>query len=426
MIGVVAATLALLVLLLGLGVWVGLALMAAGIVSIELFREIDAAAFLAGDIWRSLNAPELAALPLFILMGELLHRTRLAAGLFAGLAPWTRRIPGQLLHTNVIGCTLFAAVSGSSAATTATVGRITLNELDQRGYDKDLAMGSLCGAGTLGFLIPPSIILIIYGVLADVSIIALFIAGILPGLILAGGYMAYIGTRAALKPSLGPARTPPTAWAAKLRALTRLGPVAALILAVIGAMYAGIAGPTEAATVGVFGALAITAAQRMLSASTLYEALMATVRTSAMIGLIVAGAFFLSKAAAVFGLPALAAEAIGALDLPPAGLIALLLVLYILLGMVLDGLSIIVMTLPIALPLVTAAGFDPIWFGIFIVVVVEMSQITPPVGFNLFIVQELTGESVGRIARAAFPFFLIIAALVALITGFPGIVTVLL
>lgn len=415
MIAVISTMLFLFLCLLGAGYWIGLTLLAVGIGTLGLFRESDVAAFLAGDMWRSLNSPELAALPLFVLMGEILYRTKLADQMFEGLRPWLSSVRGGLVHTNVVGCTLFAAVSGSSAATTATVGRITLDQLEARGYDRDLALGSLCGAGTLGFLIPPSIILIIYGVLADTSIIDLFIAGILPGLILAASYMAYI--------AVASNRTEGTNSHGRLKSLLQLGPVFGLILAVIGSMYLGIAGPTEAASIGVFGALVITVLQRALSFAGLKEALMGTVRTCAMIGLIVAGAFFLSKIVAIFQLPQTAAAAIADLGLAPPAVIFMLLIFYVLLGMVMDGLSIIVMTLPIALPLVQDAGFSTVWFGIFIVIVVEMSQITPPVGFNLFIVQDISGESIGRIARASFPFFLIIAALVVLMTIFPGLIT---
>jgi len=415
---VVATLVFLFICLLGAGVWVGLALLALGGGSLFLFRDIDVAAFLAGDLWRSLNAPELAALPLFILMGELLYRTKLAEKLFQGLTPWLVNFPGGLLHTNVLGCTLFAAVSGSSAATTATVGRITLSELEARGYERNLALGSLCGAGTLGFLIPPSIILIVYGVLADTSIIDLFIAGILPGLLLAIGYMAYIAMRAPRHDS-----TERFSASDRMRALRDLGPIIALITLVIASMYIGIASPTEAAAVGVFGALVMTVLNQALSVSGLKSALMGTIKTCAMIGLVVAGAFFLSKTVAILQLPQTVASTISALDLTPLALIALLLVFYIVLGMVLDGLSIIVMTLPIALPLAQDAGFSAVWFGIFIVIIVEMSQITPPVGFNLFIVQNITGESISRIAKASLPFFLITAALVALITVFPILVT---
>jgi C4-dicarboxylate transporter, DctM subunit len=413
-----AATLSLaLIFLLGAGVWIGLALIATGLISLELMRDSAALSFLAGDVWRSFNAPELVSLPLFILMGELLTATRLSQQLFAALAPLTSRIPGGLAHTNVLGCTIFAAVSGSSAATTATIGRITLPELLSRGYDKDLAIGSLCGAGTLGFLIPPSIIMIVYGVLSDTSILDLFLAGVIPGLLLATMFMAYIAVRGGKAPrEAGRVIT-------RGRALLDVLPVAGLIIAVIGSMYAGLAGPSEAAVVGVAGALAIAAVQRRLSLGGFWNALQSTIATCAMLGLVMAGAFFLSKVFALFGLPTAIAAWVEAQGLNPYLLIAMLLMIYVGLGCILDGLSMIVMTLPIALPMVEAAGFSPVWFGIFLVIVVEMAQITPPVGFNLFVVRDLTGEPLGRIARAAFPFFLILATLAALITIYPPLVT---
>ncbi|GAK33844.1 putative TRAP transporter large permease protein [alpha proteobacterium Q-1] len=410
----------LLILLLGAGLWVGLALLGTGIISLSLFRDLDVLAFLAGDLWRSLTSAELAALPLFILMGEILNRTRLAAQLFRGLSPFMTPLPGGLLHSNIVGCTLFAAVSGSSAATTATVGRITMRELEQRGYDRSLAMGSLCGAGTLGFLIPPSLVLIIYGVLAEVSILKLFLAGILPGLLLALGYMAWVAL-ASVGKKQRPLKDSAPAMG-RIKALFALLPVILLIGLVIGSLYLGLAGPSEAAIIGVAGALIIAAFHKALSFARLTEALMASIETSSMLGLILAGAFFLSKLAALFGLPTAAAAAVDALHLSPLGLISLLLLFYILLGMVLDGLSMIVMTLPLALPLVVGAGYDPLWFGIFLVIAVEMAQITPPIGFNLFVVQDLTGEPMGRIAAAAFPFFLMTAAMVFILVLFPDLV----
>jgi tripartite ATP-independent transporter DctM subunit len=410
----------LLALFLGAGLWIGLTLIATGAIGLAAFRDMPVGTLLAFDVWNSLTAPELVALPLFILMGEILFHTKLSESVFTGLAPFTRRIPGRLLHVNVIGCTLFAAVSGSSAATTATIGRMTLAELKRRGYDHDLSMGSLCGAGTLGFLIPPSIIMIVYGVLAQVSIIDLFIAGVIPGLILALAYMLYIAVVAVIRPGIA-APEAATSFAQKLQALIALGPMVLLIGLVIGSMYTGLAGPSEAAVVGVFGALLIAAFQRCLSLSSLKTSVLAAVRTCSMIGIILAGALFLSKAFAFLQLPEQLATAIGGLKLSPFALIMLLMLVYIALGCLIDGLSCIVMTLPIVLPLVTAAGFDPVWFGIFLVVVVEMSQITPPVGFNLFVVQGLTGESMGRVARASFPFFLIMVGFAVLLTLVPDI-----
>ena len=411
----------LLFVLLAGGLWVGIALMSVGILSLETFRTMRVDSFLAGDVWASATALELVTLPLFILMGEILFQTRLSENLFAGLAPFVRRLPGRLLHVNVLGCTLFAAVSGSSAATTATVGRITLTELAARDYDRRLAMGGLAGAGTMGFLIPPSIPLIVYGVLAQVSILDLFIAGIGPGVLLAVLFMAHLGAASLVAPGAASAPEPSTTWRHKLRALGLLMPTVLLILFVVGSMYLGFASVTEAAAIGVLGAAILAAAERQLTVSMMREALLGTVRTCSMIGLIIVGALFLSKAMARLSIPTDVASAIEAMALDPVTLIFILMGFYILLGCFLDGLSTIVMTLPVTLPLVTAAGFDPVWFGIFLIVTVEMAQITPPIGFNLFVIKGLTGEPISRIARAAAPFCGLMIALVVLLVFVPEI-----
>lgn len=424
-IGVSATVLAILITTLAFGVWVGVALFSVGIVSLALFRSMPVEKLLAQLTFNVTTTPELIALPLFILMAEILFHSKLSASLFTGLAPWTNWLPGRLLHVNVLGCTMFAAISGSSAATTATVGRITMSELFRRGYDRDIAMGSLAGAGTLGLLIPPSIVLIIYGVLAETSILKLFIAGAIPGLMLAGAYMTYIGAVASFKANATPDGDGDVGWAERIYGLRHLGPVVFLIIAVLGSMYGGIASPSEAAAVGVLGALIVSAVQGSLTWPNFSNACLGAVRTVSMIGMIVAGAYFLSVAMGFLGVPRAIATEIGALGLSPFMLIMLLLVFYAILGCVLEGMSSIVMTLPITLPLVLAAGFDKIWFGIFLVIVVEMAQITPPVGFNLFVIQGMTGESIGRIAKATIPFFLIMVGLAILITVFPGIVTFL-
>lgn len=420
-----STVISLMVLILGAGIWVSFGLISVGIVSLEIFRSMPVERQLAISLWNTVTSESLIALPLFILMAEILFRTRLSANLFKGLAPWAAYLPGRLMHVNVLGCTMFAAISGSSAATAATVGRITLSELFTRGYDRTLAMGSLAGAGTLGFLIPPSIIMIIYGVLSETSILKLFIAGIIPGLLLAATYMGYIGLRCQLNPALIPGERPTFTWMERLHTFIDLGPVVFLILLVMGSMYGGIASPTEAAAVGVFGAGIISLVQKSLTWESICDATMGAVRTSSMVGLIVAAAVFLSQAMAFLGVPRAVAQAIADLSLSPYQLIALLLVFYMLLGCVLEGMSAIVMTLPITLPLVTAAGYDKIWFGVFLVLVVEMAQITPPVGFNLFVIQSLTGEKIGKIARAAMPFFFILAGFTLLIAVFPEIATYL-
>ncbi len=414
---------ALLALFLGGGLWVGFALMALGILSLEVFRNIRIDSFLAGDIWATATAQELVTLPLFILMGEILFHTRLSQNLFSGLAPFVRRLPGGLLHVNVLGCTLFAAVSGSSAATTATVGRITLKELETRGYSRNLALGSLAGSGTIGFLIPPSIPLIVYGVLAETSILELFIAGIIPGLMLAVAYMGWISLASTFGNNVSQTRELSTTWAQKGRALLQLLPVTLLIGFVVGSMYGGFASVTEAAAIGVLGAFILTIWERELSFSMLRAAFIGTVRTCSMIGLILVGALFLSKAMARLAIPTEVASAIQALELSPYALIFLLMLFYLLLGCFLDGLSSIVMTLPVTLPLVLAAGFDPVWFGIFLIITIEMAQVTPPVGFNLFVIRGLTGESIGRIARAAAPFCMWMIVIIVILTIWPGIVT---
>lgn len=424
MIGPVAFVLFGLAVLLTGGLWIGISLFSVGVLSLEFFRpSMRVDRFLANDFWSSATAVELVTLPLFILMGEILFHTRLSSALFSGLAPWTNRLPGRLLHVNVIGCTLFAAVSGSSAATLATVGRITLKELLARGYNRSLAMGSLAGAGTLGFLIPPSIPMIVYGVLADVSILDMFAAGIGPGLALAAGYMIYLAIRTTITPSMVPAREESIPWGVRIRALGELWPIVFLIVAVIGSMYAGWASVTEAAAIGVLGALLIALMHRTLTLATLKASLFGAVRTCSMIALIILGALFLSKGMAALGVPRQVAGFIDSLGLSPYELILLLLVFYLALGCVLDGLSAIVMTLPVTLPLAIAAGFDPIWFGVFLVITIEMAQVTPPVGFNLFIIKGFTGDSLGRIAQASLPFLLIMVALVGVIAAFPELVT---
>lgn len=412
----------LLILLLGAGVWVGLGLMATGGLGLMLFRSTPVDVLLGQLSWNSATVAELSALPLFVLMAEILFRTRIAAAIFDALAPWTTWLPGRLAHVNVAACTVFAAVSGSSAATAATIGRITLPELTRRGYGGSLAMGSLAGAGTIGFLIPPSIVMIVYSVLAQISLLDLFMAGIVPGLVLSAMFSATIVLLALARPGLVPQARERYTWGQRLAALKNLLPVLLLIGAIIGSMMAGIATPNEAAAVGVVGALAIAAVSRDLNLAALRQAMMGTVFTSSMIGLIVMGAGFLSTAMGYLGVPRAVAEMIAPLHLGPVGLVVLLLLVYLVLGCFLDGISAIVMTLPIVLPLVTAAGYDPVWFGIFLVVTVEMAQVTPPVGFNLFVIQGLTKVSAMRVARSALPFFFAMVVFTGLIIAFPQIV----
>ncbi len=421
-------------LLLLSGLWIGFALFASGIAGMLLAKTnlpptvsvwTKVGDLLANSVWNSLNSWTLSALPLFVLMGEILYRTAIARKLLSGLAPWLSWLPGRLLHVNVVACSLFAAISGSSAATTATVGKITYCELTARGYDKGLALGSLAGAGTLGFLIPPSLIMIVYGVLADTSIGQLFMAGIVPGLVMAACFSCWIVLRVLAKPELVPQRTEAYTWSHRLTALRDLGPVALLIALVLGSIYTGLTTPTEAAAMGVVGALGVAAWSRELSWQNLRAALVATVHTTAMICFIIAGAGFLSQVVGFLGLARKLSEAIAALALPPHALLLVVAVVYLFLGMILDGISMVVMTLPIVLPIMVRAGFDPLWFGIFLVIMVELAQITPPVGFSLFVLQHISGETIHTIIRHALPFFCILLLVTVVITIFPQLVFLL-
>ena len=416
---------ATLFLILGSGVWIGLTLSGVAWIGMQLLSSRPAGDAMAVTIWGSASSWTLTALPLFVWMGEILFRTRLSQDMFRGLAPWMQGLPGRLLHVNVVGCAIFAAVSGSSAATCATIGRMSLPELDKRGYPDGLAIGSLAGAGTLGLLIPPSIIMIVYGVSAEVSIAQLFIAGVFPGLLLALLFSGWIALWALRHPHLVPPADAPMRLGAKLRESRHLIPVMMLIAAVLGSIYAGVATATEAAAIGVLGALVISALQGTLTWKTFTQSLLGGTRLYCMIALILAGAAFLTLSMGYIGLPRHLAEWIGGLGLSQAQMLLALMLFYILLGCFLDGISIVVLTMGVILPTIQKAGIDPLWFGIFVVLVVEMAQITPPVGFNLFVLQGMTRREIGWIARVTFPFFLLMVAAVVLIYAFPQIVTFL-
>jgi tripartite ATP-independent transporter DctM subunit len=412
-------------LILGSGVWIGLALSGVAWIGMQLFSSRPAGDAMAVTIWGSSSSWTLTALPLFIWMGEILFRTRLSQDMFRGLAPWMQQLPGRLLHTNVVGCAIFAAVSGSSAATCATIGKMSLPELAKRGYPTMMSIGSLAGAGTLGLLIPPSIIMIVYGVTADVSISQLFIAGVIPGIVLALLFSGYIAGWALLNPGKVPPPDAPMTFAQKLNESRSLIPVVVLIAAVLGSIYSGIATATEAAAVGVLGSLVISAAQGSMNWATFKESLMGGTRLYCMIALILAGASFLTLSMGYIGLPRHLAEWIATLGLSKFQLILALTAFFVLLGCFLDGISMVVLTMGVIMPTVQKAGIDPLWFGIFIVIVVEMAQVTPPVGFNLFVLQGMTKREIGTIARAAFPFFLLMVVMVGLLYAFPVIVTFL-
>ncbi len=413
------------------GLWIGFSLFATGMSlmllynfnlppAISVWNKIGG--LMSNSVWNTLDSWSLASLALFILMGELLYETDLSSRLFNGLAPWLTKIPGRLLHINVIACSMFAAVSGSSAATTATIGKITLNELSKRGYDRGLSVGSLAGAGTLGFLIPPSIIMIIYGVLSNTSIGKLFAAGILPGLMLGSFYSGYIIIRSLLNPSLVPKETEKQSFKEKLLLSTGIIPVVTLIFVVLGSIYLGFATPTEAAALGVVGAVVTALIFKSLTFEKMKNAFLSSIKTTAMISFIIMGAAFLSQVVGFVGIARALSLFVAQLGLSPHMLLFVVGIMYVLMGMVLDGISMVVMTLPIILPIMVSAGFSSLWFGIFLVIMVELAQITPPVGFSLFVIQGISGESTGDIIKQSFPFFIIMILSIVILVLFPEIV----
>ena len=415
--GLTLLLLGLLFALLGSGVWVAISLMGVALAGLLWFTDRPAGDAMVTTIWSGASSWTLTALPLFIWMGEILFRTRLSEDLFRGLTPLVRRLPGGLLHVNVAGCAIFAAICGSSAATVATVGKMSIGELRSQGYPEREICGTLAGAGTLGLLIPPSIVLIIYGVTVNVSIAQLFIAGILPGIMLALLFMGYIALWSLWRRDRFSAQKTPGRW----RDARKLLPVFALIGAVLGSIYSGIATATEAAVLGVAGALLLSALQGSLTRQSFTRSLLGATRTSAMIAFILAGSTVLSLTMGFTGLPRTLAEWIAGLQLSPLVMIGCLTLFYIVLGCFLDGISAVVLTMAVIEPMVRMAGFDMVWFGIFLVIVVEMAQITPPIGFNLFVLQGMTGNGMGFIARAALPMFLMMLVAIVLLVQYPGI-----
>ncbi|WP_282604344.1 TRAP transporter large permease [Pelagibius sp. Alg239-R121] len=409
---------------LGVGTWIFIAILMVGLTSLLVvldFPLVRVGSIMKGTMWRTASTWELAAIPMFVFMGEIMFRTDVSNRLFRGLSPWTNLIPGKLLHCNVVGCTLFAAVSGSSTATTATVGKITMTELDRRGYDSNLVTGSLAGAGSLGLMIPPSISMIIYGVLAEQSITGLFAAGILPGLLISALYSAYIVYRALTGDVTGHLDDTRYSVMDYLRSLLDLAPILVLMFVVLGGIYTGIVTPSEAAALGFAASILMVTVLGQFSWKVFLDALTGATRITCMVVTILVAASFMSSTMAYMHVPQEVAKLIAAMHLGPVGIIVLIGVFYVILGMFLDGLSIMVMTLPITLPIVVAAGWDPIWFGIFLVIMIELGLITPPIGFNLFVLQGITAKPIGQIAYSAFPFFLLMLLAAVIIAIFPQI-----
>ena len=410
-----------LLIFLGSGIWVAISMVGVSSIGMMLFTTRPVGDAMATTIWGASSSWTLTALPLFVWMGEILFRTKLSENLFEGLSPWMQKLPGGLVHVNVVGCALFAAISGSSAATVATVGKMSIPELRKRKYPESILLGSLAGSGTLGLLIPPSIILIIYGVTVQESIAKLFIAGIVPGIMIALIFMTYVMIWSLINKKSMPTFKQDFSLMEKVRKSGKLIPVILLIVSVIGSIYTGIATATEAASLGVVGALILSYFQKSLSFKTFKESLLGATQTSCMIAFILAGATFLSLAMGFTGLPRNLALWIEGMELSPYVLIFVLMIFYIILGMFLDGISAVVLTMAIIEPMIRQAGFDMIWFGVFLVIVVEMAQITPPVGFNLFVLQGMANKDMGYIARSAFPLFLLMIFAVILVVIFPEI-----
>jgi tripartite ATP-independent transporter DctM subunit len=407
------------------GIWIAMTLAICGWVGQAFFVNTEPGKNLFSAFWETNASWELAALPLFIWMGEILFRTKLSEEMFEGLRPWLNRVPGRLMHTTVLGCGIFGSVSGSSAATCATIAKVALPELKKRGYDEKLALGALATSGTLGILIPPSITMVVYAVAADASIIRIFLAGFIPSAILMALFMGYIALWSIRNPSKVPAADPPSSFLEKVRKSGNLIPCMLLIIFIVWVLVAGYATATECAAYGVFGSLVIAAYSRSLTWKNFWEGLMGTTRTSCMIMIILAGAAFLTKTMAFTGVPRELAEWVNAMQLSPYALIACLVVVYLILGTALDGISMIVLTAAVVLPMIQKAGFDLIWFGIFIVLLVEIAEVTPPVGFNLFVLQNMTGKDSNTIALAAVPFFICLVICIVIVTVFPEVVTVL-
>lgn len=410
---------------LGCGVGIGISLASTAMVLLAVFTDIPTSKLVAQHSFNILSNADLVALPLFILMGEFLFRTNLSRTLFNGLAPWAGLLPGRLIHVNVLACSIFASISGSSAATTQVVGKMTLSELKRRGYGDEIVIGSLAGAGTLGFLIPPSTVMIIYGVLAEESVLRLFTAGWIPGFLLAGCFMSMIMFLTWRKPELVPEsernlRNLP--FSARVAALKELAPAMFLIICVIGSMYAGVATPTEAAALGVLGAFGVAKKQGSVTWETIRAVSIGTVQSCSMMGMIIVGATILGSATAVLGIPGAVTQFVTDIHLPPIGLILMLMLMYVILGMFMEGFSMIATTLPVVLPLITAAGFDKVWYGVFMVLVVEMAQITPPVAFNLSIIQGITGYPMGYLCKVTLPFLFMMMAFTLMLAVFPEIV----
>lgn len=414
---------ALLLLLIGLGIPVAAALFFLGVILGDLYAFLPPLPALGDISWSTSTEFLLISVPLFILMGEVLLRAGIAGDMYRALAPLLARVPGGLMHTNIASCALFAATSGSSVATAATVGTVAMPNMDRYGYGRGLFLGSIAAGGTLGILIPPSINMILYGVLADVSVGDLYLAGLVPGILLALLFSGTVVVACLLRPSLGGRGVPAEAAAPLARALA---PIVALFLLVVGSIYAGFATPTEAAALGLLGALALAASRRSLTLRTLLASFEGTMKTTAMVMLIVLAAYFLNFVMVNIGLTNAVVGVVRDLGWPPHAVLLAIVALYLVLGCFMDTLSLMIATTPIVVPIVVALGYDPVWFGVLFMILIEAALITPPVGMNLFVVQAVRGGGDFReVAIGASPFLLAMLAMIGLLIAVPQLATFL-
>lgn len=409
----------MLLLLLG-GVWIAIALGMVGVIGLAMVNPTLLGG-LESVAWNTTESFVLTAVPLFLFMGSVIMQSGISARFYRGLVPWLSLVPGGLAQSNIVACSIFAALCGSSVATAAAIGAIAIPEMRERGYDMRVTTGTLAAGGTLGILIPPSIPFIIYGSTVGESVGRLFTAGIVPGLILTLVFMTFLALQVTLSPGLVPARGEAHAWAERWKGLGDMVPVFLLVLLVMGGIYGGVMTPTEAAGVGASGAVAVAALYGQLSWPVLRRSLLETIRVNAMILFIVMGAQIMSLALVSAGIP----RGIVALISPLAAsrwlIFALIVVMYLVLGCLVDALSLMLLTLPVVFPIVQAQGFDPIWFGVVLVLLLEVGLITPPVGINLFVIQGMSGRPLGEVSAGSLPYVILMLLGIALLAIFPGL-----
>jgi tripartite ATP-independent transporter DctM subunit len=375
--------------------------------------------------WATSNNFLLVAIPFFVLLGEILLRSGMAERMYGALVLWMPWLPGGLMHSNIAACAMFAATSGSSVATAATIGTVAMGEIEKRGYSERLFLGTIAAGGTLGILIPPSINMIVYGVLTETSIPKLYLAGIIPGLVLAGMFSLTVLLFCLWRPEWGGTRTV-ASWEARMKALPDLVPPLVIFLAVIGSIYAGWATATESAALGVLAALGVAAWNRRLTWRALLQAFEGTMRTTAMIMAILVAAYFLNFVITSIGLTTQVNRFITSLGLSPTELLVAVIVFYVILGMFMETLSMMVATVPIIAPIMFQAGYDPIWFGILVILLMETAMITPPVGINLYVVQGLRKRGrIDDVIIGTLPFVVTLVLMMVVLSVFPDLALVL-